>query len=278
MLPQINDAMPTLDRLLVTGAAGQLGTMLREKLPPLIGDLAASIRWSDLVEVEEGGANEECVVCDLADADAVRDLVAGCDGIVHLGGVSVERPWAEILPANIVGVHNLYEAVRKTDPTTRIVFASSNHAIGYYEQTQTLDASVPQKPDGFYGVSKCFGEAMASFYHSKFGIETASLRIGSCTPEPLDHRMLATWLSEDDFVRFIQAVMRAPRLGCPVVYGASNNDRSWWSNRLTRHIGWVPEDNAEDFAAKVEQQERPDRDAAVSRYQGGKFTDYPIYE
>lgn len=270
--------MPILNRLLVTGAAGQLGTMLREKLPPLIGDLAASIRWSDVADMETAGAHEECVPCDLSDVDAVRDLVKGCDGIVHLGGVSVERPWAEILPANIVGIHNLYEAVRKGDPTTRIVFASSNHAIGYYEQTETLDASVPQKPDGFYGVSKCFGEAMASFYHSKFGIETASLRIGSCTPEPLDHRMLATWLSQDDLVRFIQAVMRAPRLGCPVVYGASANDRSWWDNRLTRHIGWVPQDNAEDYAAKVEAQERPDRDAAVSRYQGGKFTDYPIYE
>ncbi len=174
-------------RLLITGAAGQLGRVMRKRLAPL----ADTIRLADLARLDPPERDEECMSCDLSDAAAVHEMVAGCDGIVHLGGVSVERPFDQILGGNIVGLYNLYEAAR-AHGQPRIVFASSNHTIGYYPQTERLGPDAPYRPDGLYGVSKCFGEALARLYFDKFGQETALVRIGSCTPEPTNYRMLST--------------------------------------------------------------------------------------
>jgi uronate dehydrogenase len=263
-----------MQRLLVTGAAGNLGRLCRARL----GHMANVLRLSDIADVGPAGAGEEVVMCDLGDRAAVFDLVAGCDGIVHLGGVSVEDTFDRINRANIVGVYNLYEAARAAG-MPRILFASSNHTIGYHRQDEHLDAGAALRPDGLYGVSKCFGEAIATMYHDKFGQETARVRIGSCFPEPRDHRMLATWLSPDDFVALVECVFRVPRLGCPVVWGVSDNDRSWWDNRAARFIGWRPRDNAEAFRAALDARlPRPPADAPESVYQGGRFTADGIHE
>ncbi|MCK5933402.1 MAG: NAD(P)-dependent oxidoreductase [Fulvimarina manganoxydans] len=263
-----------LDRLLITGAAGGLGQMAREKLRPL----AKTLRLSDIADMEPAGQGEEVVPCDLADAAAVRDLVAGCDGIVHFGGVSVEKPFGPILEANIIGVYNLYEAARAAGQP-RIVFASSNHTIGYYTQDTYLTNDVPLRPDGLYGVSKCFGEAMASMYHDKFGQETAIVRIGSCFPEPKNHRMLSTWLSAGDFVSLINSIFAVPRLGCPIIWGVSDNDTKWWDNSAVAYLGWRPTDNSEVYRAKIDAaMAPPERDAPDAVYQGGLFTAEPIHE
>ncbi|MFC6446636.1 NAD-dependent epimerase/dehydratase family protein [Shinella zoogloeoides] len=263
-----------MKRLLITGAAGALGRALKPRLAPL----AETLRLADIVPLAPAGAHEEHVTCDLADAAAVDAMVEGCDGIVHLGGISVERPFAQILGGNIVGLYNLYEAAR-AHGLPRIVFASSNHTIGYYPQTERLGPDAPYRPDGLYGVSKCFGEALARMYFEKFGQETALVRIGSCTPEPTNHRMLSTWFSEDDFAGLIAAAFRAPVLGCPVVWGASANDAGWWDNSHLGWLGWTPKDNAEDFRAKVEAAGPPPRaDEAMARYQGGGFVDNPIFK
>ena len=263
-----------LNRLLITGAAGGLGKMARNRL----GHLAQTLRLSDIGEMATAGSNEEVVTCDLGDRDAVVKLVEGCDGIVHFGGVSTEQAFDPILNANIAGVYNLYEAARAAG-MPRILFASSNHTIGFYTQDQHLTVDMPTRPDSLYGVSKCFGEALASMYFDKFGQETAIVRIGSCFPEPRDHRMLATWMSEDDFVALIERVFTIPRLGCPVIWGKSANDRSWWDNSASEFLGWRPKDNAETFApAMDERMERPDRNAPEARFQGGKFCAEPIYK
>lgn len=267
--------MPLLNRLLITGAAGGLGRAMRPRLAPL----AKTLRLSDIADIDPPDAHEEVIPCDLTDPAAVRDLVEGCDGIVHFGGKSVEGPWQVVRNANIDGMVNLYEAVRKASTTPRIVFASSNHAIGFHPQTARLDATSPTRPDSYYGVSKVFGEALASMYHDKFGIETASVRIGSCFPEPKNHRMLATWMSYADFARLIECVFRVPKLGCPIVYGASDNDEAWWDNKDVAYLGWRPEDNAEAFRAKLDEtQDRPGPDEAVSVYQGGTFATDGIHE
>lgn len=256
-----------LDRLLITGAAGGLGRLARARLGPL----ARIRRLSDIAAMGPAGAGEEVVPCDLRDAAAVRALVAGCDGVLHLGGQSVEGPWATILGANIEGMYNVWEAARQTG-CRRMLFASSNHAIGFHTRETRLDADAPWRPDSLYGVSKCFGEALARYYHDKFGIETAIVRIGSCFPEPADHRMLATWLSPDDFVRLVERVFRAPRLGCPVIYGASANAEQWWDNRAVAYLGWQPQDSAEPFRAGLDARMAPPPagDAAVM-FQGGGF-------
>ena len=263
-----------MKRLLITGAAGGLGRTMRDRLKPM----AETLRLSDLAEMAPAGDGEEVVTCDLADAAAVDALVAGCDGIVHFGGVSVERPFNPICDANIRGVYNLYEAAR-AHGHPRIVFASSNHAVGFHRQDRHLTVHDPVRPDGLYGVSKVFGEAIASMYHDKFGQETAIVRIGSCFPEPRNHRMLATWFSPDDFVSLIECVFRAPRLGCPIIWGVSDNDEAWWDNSAARYLGWRARDSSARFRDKVEAENaRPSPESPDATYQGGAFTAEPIYE
>ena len=264
-----------LNRLLITGANGGLGSVCRQRL----GHLARTVRLGARKGLGEAGPNEEIVYCDLGDKEAVAAMVEGCDGIVHMGGQSVEAPWSTIRNANIDGVFNLYEAARNASVKPRIIFASSNHAIGFHEQSTRLDANSPVRPDSLYGLSKVFGESLARLYYDKFGIETASIRIGSSFPEPANHRMLATWFSYDDLVLLIERIFEVPRLGCPIIYGASANDASWWDNREVSYLGWQPKDNAETFRQKIDAaMDRPPADDVVAIYQGGKFCGDGIHE
>ncbi|MET0541675.1 MAG: NAD(P)-dependent oxidoreductase [Variovorax sp.] len=257
-----------VDRLLLTGAAGGLGKVLRERLRPYAGVL----RLSDIAGMAPTeGAHEEVVPCDLADKAAVDVLVAGCDAIVHLGGVSVERPFEEILEANIKGIFNVYEAARRHG-VKRVVFASSNHVIGFYKQTEPLDAAVQKRPDGYYGLSKSFGEDMAQFYFDRYGIETVSIRIGSSFPEPLNRRMMHTWLSYRDLTTLIEKSLFTPSVGHTIVYGASANEGLWWDNKSAAHLGFVPQDTSEVFRAKVEAQPPVAPTDPNAIYQGGAFT------
>ena len=259
---------PKVHRLLLTGAAGGLGKVLRERLRPY----ADIVRLSDLGGMAPArDTSEEVLVCDLADRKAVDALVAGCDAIVHMGGVSVERPFEEVLEANIKGIFNIYEAARRHG-VKRVVFASSNHVIGFYKQTEKLDADTRRRPDGYYGLSKSFGEDMATFYFDRYGIETVSMRIGSSFPEPKDRRMMSTWLSYDDLVQLIGKGLFTPNVGHTVVYGASNNRDAWWDNHAAAHLGFAPKDSSEPWRAKVDAQPMPAANDPVAVYQGGAFT------
>ena len=254
-------------RLLLTGAAGGLGGVLRQRLKPH----CTALRLSDLADLGEAAAGEELVSARLEDTDAVLALLAGVDAVVHLGGVSTEQPWAPILQANIIGVYNLYEAARKQG-VKRVVFASSNHVTGYYRQDEVIDARNPVRPDGLYGVSKAFGENLSRFYFDRYGIETVCLRIGSCLPEPRDRRMLATWLSHDDLERLVVACLTAPLAGHTVIFGMSDNTTRWWDNRYAAHIGYRPQDSSEPFRAAAQtRQPQADTTDPVVVYQGGGF-------
>ncbi|KQR62591.1 NAD(P)-dependent oxidoreductase [Acidovorax sp. Leaf160] len=258
-------------RLLLTGAAGGLGFVLRERL----GAFADIVRLSDIAPIPPAAtdrqAAEEIVPCNLADKAAVDALVQGCDAIVHLGGVSVERPFEEILEANIKGVFHIYEAARRHN-VRRVVFASSNHVIGFYRQTERIDANARRRPDGYYGLSKSFGEDMASFYFDRYGIETVSLRIGSSFPEPKDRRMMSTWLSYDDLTQLVGKALFTPNVGHTVVFGASDNRDAWWDNHAAAHLGYRPQDSSERFRAQVESRPAPAATDPAAIYQGGAFT------
>jgi len=263
-----SSSTPRVQRLLLTGAAGGLGKVLRERLRPY----AAVLRLSDIADLAPAdGAHEEVVPCDLADKQAVHALVEGCDAIVHLGGVSVERPFEEILEANIKGVFHIYEAARRHG-VKRVVFASSNHVIGFYQQSEKLDANVKRRPDGYYGLSKSFGEDVAQFYFDRWGIETVSIRIGSSFPEPLNRRMMSTWLSYRDLTSLIEKSLFTPDVGHTVVYGASANRDLWWDNHAAARLGFVPQDSSEVFRAKVEAQPPVSATDPNAIYQGGAFT------
>ncbi|MDB6001913.1 MAG: NAD-dependent epimerase/dehydratase, partial [Rhizobacter sp.] len=199
-------------RLLLTGAAGGLGKVLRERL----GAHSQTLRVSDIAAMQPARPHEEVVVCDLSDRAAVHALVAGCNAIVHLGGISVEDAFDAVVQANIVGTYNVYEAARKHG-VKRIVFASSNHVTGFYRQDEVVDSRMPVRPDSHYGLSKAFGENLAQFYFDRYGVETVSLRIGSSFPEPKDRRMLATWMSYDDLDRLVVASLNAPVVGHSVI-------------------------------------------------------------
>ncbi len=265
---------PPFERLLLTGAAGGLGRVLR----PRLKRLCRVLRASDIAAMDPAGDGEEVVVAPLEDGAAVHALVAGVDAIVHLGGVSVEGPFEPILQANIVGVHNLYEAARKHG-VRRVVFASSNHVTGFYRQDEVVRPSDPMRPDGHYGLSKAFGENLSRFYFDRYGLETVCLRIGSSFPEPKDRRMLATWLSYDDLERLVAASLTAPVVGHSVIYGLSDNTTRWWDNTSAAHIGYRPEDSSEPFRAAAEaRQPQLDPRDPVTLFQGGGFVIKGPYE
>jgi len=255
------------DRLLLTGAAGGLGKVLRERLKPF----ARVLRVSDREDLGPAREDEEVIACELSDRAATLQLVEGVDAIAHFGGVSVEGPFEPILRSNIVGVYNLYEAARRHG-VKRVVFASSNHVTGFYKQSDRIDADDPVRPDGLYGVSKCFGENLSRFYYDRHGIETVCLRIGSSFPAPRDRRMLATYLSYNDLVELVRCSLFAPSVGHTVIFGVSDNSGAWWDNSKAAHIGFKARDSADGERARVEASVPPlPAGDPAGLYQGGSF-------
>ena len=251
-MPAVTTPSMRFGRLLLTGAAGGLGRQLRTRLKPH----CEALRLSDVADLGTAAPGEELMPARLEDAAAVLALLQGVDAVVHLGGVSTEQPWQPILQANIMGVYHLYEAARRQG-VKRIVFASSNHVIGYYRQDEVIDARDPVRPDGLYGVSKAFG---------------VCIRIGSAFPEPRDRRMLATWLSYDDLERLVVASLTAPVAGHSIVFGMSDNTTTWWDNRHAAHIGYRPQDSSEPFRAAAQaRQPVLDTSDPVVTHQGGGF-------
>jgi uronate dehydrogenase len=254
-------------RLLLTGADGNLGRELRPRLRAYCDVLRLSHRR------EFGAAvpGEEIVISSLEDKDAMVALLEGVDAVVHMGGASTERPFEPILASNIVGVYNLYEAARK-QRVKRIVFASSNHITGFYPRDQVINPLAPVRPDGYYGISKAFGENMGRFYWDRYGIETVALRIGSSYAEPKDWRMLDSWLSFDDLERLVVAALAAPVVGFTAIYGMSDNPQVWWDNTPAKHIGFRPRDSSEVHRAMIQQKfPFPDANDPANSYQGGGF-------
>lgn len=258
---------PRFDTLLLTGAAGRLGTHLRRGLAPL----ARRLRVSDRTEIADLQPNEEAVVCDLADADAVLEMTRGVDAIVHFGGAPLETNWQTILDANIRGSYNVYEGARKNG-VRRVVYASSVHAIGYHKVEDHIDTNALHRPDSLYGVSKCFVEDLSRLYWDKFGIETVCCRIFSSFDQYTDRRMLWSMLTFDDCVRLVEASLTAPRVAHSIIYGTSSNRHKMVDNSLAGHIGFEPQDSTEPHRAEVEVRLPPaDPDAPAARHLGGWF-------
>jgi len=256
-----------LHRILLTGAAGGLGRVLREKLKPW----ADILRLSDIGDMGSAADNEEIMHCDLADKAAVFELVKEVDVILHFGGISVEAPFEDILRANIQGTYNIYEAAHKHG-IKRLVFASSNHTIGFYQTTTCIDADDPVRPDGMYGISKCFGENLSRYYFDRFGIETVCIRIGSSFPVPTSRRMLTTYLSFDDLTELLRCALFTPRVGHTIVFGASDNAEKWWDNRKAAHLGYQARDSSAQFSHLFPPSGAyPAADDVATLYQGGAF-------
>jgi uronate dehydrogenase len=247
-------------RVLLTGAAGRIGSSLREGLRQGLDEL----RLSDREHVEPAaGTPETFVLADLVDSSAVAKAVDGVEAVVHLGGRPDEARFDDLLGPNIQGTFNVFEAARRTG-VRRIIYASSNHATGFYRTEERLVGDEPTRPDSLYGVTKVFGEAVGSLYADKFGLEVIAVRIGSFEPKPSEPRHLSTWLSPTDALRLFKACLSPVGIHFIVLYGVSANTRSWWPPGLAaKAIGYQPQDNAEDFVAEMGE----DLDAV----QGGRF-------
>jgi uronate dehydrogenase len=257
-----------MQKILVTGAAGGIGTRLRQLLPAVY----PQIRWSDIKRPGDLAGGEEFVQADLSDYAAVEKLTAGIDGIVHLGGYSIEGPWEDILAANIVGARNIYEAGYRTG-VKRVVFASSNHAVGFYPRSRKIGVDVTVRPDSRYGISKAFGEAMGAFYADKHGLRVTCLRIGNFGDAPIDKRRLSIWLSPDDLVRLIRIGLEHPDIKFEIFYGMSDNAAAWWDNSNAARFGYKPQSKAEDHRAEaMAAQAKLAPDPVGDRYQGGTYT------
>jgi uronate dehydrogenase len=252
--------------ILITGASGGVASMIR---PLLRADYR--LRLSDRVPVPNPVDGEEVMTAELGDMAALSRAVAGVDGIIHLGGYSVEADWQTIHDANIAGAYNLFEAAR-VEGVKRIVFASSNHAIGYYPRSQKIGHDITPRPDSRYGLSKAIGEAMASLYAYKYGAEVLSIRIGNVADKPADIRRLSIWVSPRDLCQLIRIGLERPGIRHEIVYGASDNKRSWWDNSNAVRLGYKPEDRSEDYAAGVIAADPgPTGDDRVDLNQGGPF-------
>jgi len=259
---------PTDKRVLILGAAGKIG---RETRAGLRGRYRL-MRLADIVPQAPAVSGEECVDAELTDIAALAKAMDGIDCVVHLAGVSVEpdeRQWEQVLPANIVGTHNVFEAARRAG-VKRVVFASSHHAIGFYRREETIVGDVAPRPDSFYGVAKVFGEAIGRLYADKFGLSVVSLRIGAYRPAPTEPRHLSVWISPRDMVELIRCSIEAPAIHYCVAYGVSANDRSFWDNSEAAALNYAPRDNAEDFAARI-LADSPPEDPAAAPFHGGWY-------
>ena len=251
----------------MTGAAGGVGRMLR----PLLRQryiLSLTDRTdppSDLAD------NETWTKADLADGDAIAHALRGAHGVIHLGGQSVEADWDTVRGPNIEGLHTLFETCR-TERVGRVIFASSNHAVGFYPRARKIGVETPVRPDGFYGVSKAFGEAMGSLYADKFGLRVLSIRIGNVAERPADKRRLSIWLHPEDLMQLCAIGLENPNLHHAIVYGASHCERAWWDNGTAFALGYRPQHSAEDHVehALAEQSALP-ADIVGDRFQGGTF-------
>src|SRR5207253_965948 len=246
---------------LITGATGDVGTHLSRELAGKY-----KLRLSDKRPLKPP-KGQTFVRADITKmADALR-ITKGADAVVHLGGYSVEGPWEAILQANIIGCYHVFEAARRNG-VKRILFPTSNHAVGFYRRDQTIDRRVYPKPDSRYGVSKVFGEALGSLYADKYGMEIFNIRIGNVAPKPVDKRRLSIWLSPRDLAQLVTIGIEHPDVKFEIVYGISGNQRAWYDNSNAARLGYRPKDDSEPQAAEVIAKEKPGADPLTEKYQG----------
>ena len=250
----------------MTGATGGVGTFLRKEFANRY-----RLRLSDMRPLTTLGASESFMAGDCASLDDMLRVTEGVDGIIHLGGYSVEGPWETILQSNIIGAYNLYEAARRNG-VKRVIFATSNHAMGFYKRTARIDHTPYPRPDGRYGLSKMFGEGVTSLYADKYDVSSLCIRIGNAAMQPIDVRRLSIWISPRDLAQLIGIGLEHPDIRFAIVYGASDNARGWWDNTNAQCLGYRPVDRSEDFAAEVlRAHPATTGDAIADAHQGGAF-------
>ena len=253
-------------KILITGASGHLGGMLFKSL--------ANLGYKKLVGTDlkkkNIEKNQKFILANLKNLKTIKNLTKGVYAIVHFGAIPIEDTQSNILQNNIIGTYNLFEAAR-INKVKRIIFASSNHAIGFHRRKTKLDQFSNQRPDSHYGLSKAFGEELSRFYADKFNIQSMCIRIGSCLRVPEDRRHLSTWISYGDLTQLVNIGIKHKSIHNEIVYGASKNKKSWWNNARAYQLGYKPKDSADQFDVNLlSKNEYKDKMALL--FQGGVFT------
>jgi nucleoside-diphosphate-sugar epimerase len=268
------------NRLLITGAAGNMGKLLR----PLLRREDRILRLADIADIDDAQPGEEILTVDVTDPEAVAKACQDVHAVLHLGGISVEASFEDILAVNVVGTHNVLRAAVDAG-VPKVLLASSNHAVGFYRRSDVpegadgLPDGLPPRPDTFYGWSKASIEALGSLYHDRYGLDITALRIGTCFAEPADTRALSTWLAPSDAANLVEAILALPGNGFRIVFAVSDNTRRWWSLSGARALGFQPSGNAERFAAdRVARFGEPDLSEPVHDLVGGAFCLHPLGE
>lgn len=266
----------TTGTVLMTGASGAIGRMLRSRLGARAGR-GWPLRLADIRRPDPPAPGEQVdvITASVTDLSEMRRACEGTVAVVHLAALPTEGRWTDILDVNIDGTRCVLEAARDAG-VPRVVLASSNHAVGFWGRDETPSGGLPAdaypRPDTYYGVSKVTMEALGRLYHDRYGMDIICLRIGTCAPQPHNARALATWLSPDDAGRLVAAALTVPRPGFRIVWGISRNARRWWSLAEGEEIGYHPVDDAEAYAPEVVALEgEPDPAEAVHRLVGGEF-------
>ena len=261
-----------MKKLVLTGAAGNLGTHLRGPLAALCETLVSTDIVDDLGALAD---NETYVKADLSNMDEIAPLLEGADMVVHFGAIVDEVPFEEMLGPNFVGAYNIWEAAYRHG-VRRVVYASSIHAVGMYPKNEAIGIDVPHRPDTFYGLAKCFAEDLGRMYWEKRGLESVCLRILSCA-KVSNPRAGGSWLSFDDLILLVRRAIDTPITGFSIVYGVSDNDRAPVDNSAARHLGYRPRDNAEQFAEEIYAKFDPLDPSDPSNYRhGGPFAGIPL--
>ena len=241
-----------LTKIVLTGAAGRLGSYLREPLAALCDELVST----DIKEAPTKlYAGETYMQADLADFYAMNAVIEGAEMVVHMGAFVDEGPFEQLLGPNFVGSYNIWEAASRHG-VRRVVYGSSIHAVGMYPKNEFIDTEVAHRPDTFYGLAKCFTEDLGRLYWEKRGLESVHMRILSCA-QVNNARALGSWLSYDDLIQLVTRCIETPVTGFAVIYGVSNNDRAPVDNSKASFLGYRPKDNAEQFADEVLANEPP---------------------
>lgn len=263
-----------MKKLVLTGAAGRLGSYLREPLAAMCDTLVSTDLVDDIGKLYDG---ETYAKADLVDLDAMIGVTEGADMIVHFGAIGDERPFETLLGPNFIGAYNVWEAAYR-NKARRVVYASSIHAVGMHPKTDFIGTDVPHRPDTFYGLAKCFAEDLASMYWDKRGIEAVCMRILSCANIG-NPRAVGSWLSYDDLIQLVTRAIDTPVTGFTVVYGVSANDRAPVDNAKASFLGYRPKDNAEYMAAEVFAANPPlDPQNPGDMCHGGPFASVPLGE
>jgi len=261
-------------KLVLTGAAGRLGSYLREPLASMSESLISTDIVDDIGTLYEGETYRKA---DLASLDDMMAVIEGADMVIHFGAFVDEGPFEKLLGPNFVGSYNVWEAAWK-HKLKRVVYASSIHAVGMYPKNEFIGTDVPHRPDTFYGLAKCFTEDLGRMYWEKRGLESVHLRILSCA-QVNNARALGSWLSYDDLIQLVTRSIDTPVTGFSVVYGVSDNDRAPVDNANASFLGYRPKDNAEQFAAEVLANEPPmDPHDPGHMCHGGPFASVPLGE